>query len=261
MGVRRRTRAFIGTFAAVMLAAAIGASSASATFHLIKVREVAPGTGSQDSYVEVQMYAPFQNFLSNGAGLAVCNNICSLVPATYGPFSNVPNGDSQDTVLFGDSGIPVGSKDFDVDLNLDGIQAGGAVCYLSEPGFNDCVSWGNFSNNAALSSNYGSSANPGTPAAVLSSGMALRRSIAPGCPTALESADDTNNSAADFAPATPQPRKNSVAPTETPCAGGGPAGYPAGPTYPGAKKKCKKQKKKTGAYPAKKKKCKKKKRK
>jgi len=63
-----------------MLVAAVGASSASATFHLIKVREVAPGTGSQDSYVEVQMWAPFQNSLSNGAGLAVCNNICSIVP-------------------------------------------------------------------------------------------------------------------------------------------------------------------------------------
>ena len=28
--------------------------------------------------------------------------------------------------------------------------------------------------------------------------MALRRSIAPGCPTMLEPGDDTNNSAADF---------------------------------------------------------------
>jgi hypothetical protein len=244
-----------------MLVAAVGASSASATFHLIKVREVSPGTGSGDSYVEVQMWAPFQNFLSNGAGLAVCNSTCSLVPATYGPFSDVPNGNTQDTVLFGDSGVPTGSKDFSVDLNLDGIQAGGAVCYLSEPGYNDCLSWGNFSNNAALTANYGSSGDPGSPAPALTSDMALRRSIAPGCPTLLEPSDDTNDSAADFAVTAREPRKNSVTPTETACAGGGggPAGYTPAPTYPSAKKKCKKHKKKTGAYSAKKK-CKRKKR-
>jgi hypothetical protein len=220
---------------------------------------VSPGTGANDSYVEVQMYSAFQNFLSGGAGLAVCDPTCSLAPATFGPFSDVANGNNQDTVLFGDSGIPAGSKDFGVDLNLEAVQAGGAVCYLSEPGFSDCVSWGTFSNNGALTANYGSSASPGAPAGALSSGMALRRSIAPGCPTLLEASDDTNNSATDFAAATPDPRKNSVAPTETPCAsGGGPAAYPPASGYPRAKKKCKKHKK-SGAYSAKKKKCKKRK--
>jgi hypothetical protein len=225
---------------------------------------VSPGTGANDSYVEVQMYSAFQNFLSGGAGLAVCNPTCSIVPATFGPFSDVANGNNQDTVLFGDGGIPAGSKDFDVDLNLEAVQTGGAVCYLSEPGFADCVSWGTFSNNASLTANYGSSASAGAPAAALSSGMALRRSIAPGCPTLLEASDDTNTSATDFAAATPDPRKNSVAPTETPCApaaggGSGPAGYPPASGYPSAKKKCKKKHKKSGGYSAKKKKCKKRK--
>ena len=91
------------------------------------------------------------------------------------------NGHNQDTVLFADSGIGSGSKDFNVNLNLDSIQAGGAVCYLSEVGFADCVSWGNFSANSTLMTNYGTSA--GTPAPALTSGMALRRSIAPGCAT------------------------------------------------------------------------------
>jgi hypothetical protein len=241
-----------------LVASLMATASASATFHLMKIREVSSGTGAGDSYVEVQMYSPFQNFLSNGAGLAVCNSTCSLVPATFGPFSNVANGNNQDTVLFGDSGVASGSKDFNVDLNLDAIQAGGAACYLSEPGFSDCVSWGNFSNNATLTADYGSSANPGTPAAALSSGMALRRSIAPGCPTSLEASDDTNDSAADFSLVSPNPRSNSVAPTEVPCAGGGgPTGNPApGPTNPSAKKKCKKHKRSAAAA---KKKCKKRK--
>jgi hypothetical protein len=258
--VRRGTRAFACALGAALVASLLGAASASATFHLIKVREVSPGTGSDDSYVEVQMYYAFQNFLSNGAGLAVCNSDCSLLPATFGPFTDVANGNDQDTVVFGDSGVPAGSKDFNVNLNLDANQAGGAVCYLSEAGFSDCVSWGNFSNNAALTTNYGSSADPGTPAAALSPGMALRRSIAPGCPTLLESSDDTNDSAMDFALSTPDPRKNSVTPTETPCApggGGGPTGYPPASNYPSAKKKCKKHKK-SAAYSAKKK-CKKRK--
>jgi hypothetical protein len=239
----------------------IGASSASATFHFMKVREISPGTdGLDSSYIEVQMYAGFQNFLSNGAGLVICNNNCSSM-TTYSSFTDVGNGNNQDTVLFGDTGVASGTKDFDVGLNLDTIKAGGAVCYTSEPGYHDCVSWGNFSANSTLTGAYGSVADPGTPAPALTSGMALRRSIAPGCPTLLEAGDDTNNSATDFQSVTPNPRSNSVTPTETPCttAGGGPTGYPTpAPMSPGAKKKCKKHKKNTGAYAAKKK-CKKRK--
>jgi hypothetical protein len=190
------------------------------------------------------MDAPSQNFLSNGARLAACNSTCSIVPATFSPFSDVANGNNQDTVLFGDSGIASGSKDFNVNLNLDSIEAGGAVCYLSEPGFSDCVSWGDFSANSTLTADYGLSADAGTPAAALTSGMALRRSIAPGCPTSLESSDDTNSSSVDFSLTTPNPRTNATPPTETPCAGspGGSSGTGGGtPTAPRSKK-CKKHK-------------------
>jgi hypothetical protein len=235
------------------------ASSASATFHLMKVREVSSGTGVADSsYVEIQAYAGFQSFLSNGAQIVRCDSTCSS-PAVFSPFTDVANGADQMTVVFGDSGLSSGSKDFTIDLNLDSIMAGGAVCYLSEPGFSDCVSWGNFSANSSLMANYGTTA--GTPAPALASGMALRRSIAPGCPTALEASDDTNDSATDFALTTPDPRPNSSAPTEVTCAPAGPTGYPAPTGYPTPKKKkkCKKHKKtSTGAYAAKKK-CKKRK--
>ena len=269
----RGTR-FVAVMATAAFAMLLSAGSASATFHLTKVREISPGNGSDNSYVEVQMYAPFQNFLSNGAKVAVCNNICSLLPAEFSGFSNVANGNSQDTVVFGDTSVPPGSKDFNVNLNLQDDVAGGAVCYVSEPGFSDCVSWGNFSANSTLTMNYDSSAAPGTPAPALTSGMALRRSISAGCPTALEASDDTNNSAADFAVATPNPRPNSVAPTEMTCAASAPTGSSPPPSTPGAakKKKCKKRKPGSGsgnagnapgngntpAYAAKKKKCKKK---
>ena len=266
-------------FAAVSVVAVFGlllsAASASATFHLMKIREISPGTdGLDNSFVEVQMYAPLQNFLSNGAQVLVCNSGCSPNPVIFSPFTNVANGNSQDTVLFGDTGVGTGSKDFNVNLNLDAIKAGGTVCYLSEPGFHDCVSWGNFSAGSTLTGTYGSVAATGTPASALTSGMALRRSIGANCSSALDPNDDTNDSAADFAAVTPNPRPNSVAPTEMPCAATGPTGSPPQPSGSAAakkkKKKCKKRKKglagggaPTGggapAYSAKKKACKKKK--
>ena len=232
--------------ASLATAALLQAAPASATFHEIKVSEVSAGTVPSDgSYVEVQMYTPGQNFLNNGGMLAVCNDICSILPAEFGPFANVANGANQATVLIGDSAIPAGQKDFNINgLNLEDVDDGGAVCWFGEPGFSDCVSWGTFSNNDALTSNYGTTA--GTPAPALTIGSALNRSIAPGCPTLLEAADDTNSSAADFSTGPPSPRTNAATPTEKPC---------APPAQPKKKKKCKKAKK--GAAAAKQ--CKKKK--
>jgi hypothetical protein len=85
---------------------------------------------------------------------------------------------------------------------------GGAVCWEEI----DCVSWGNFAG-PAHSTPTGSPAAP----AGIPDGMALRRTIAAGCPTLLESTDDTDNSAADFLPVFPGPRPNSVAPSEHAC--------------------------------------------
>ena len=221
------------------------APAASATFHLMKIREISPGTdGQDDSYVEIQMYADFQSFLSGGAALHTCAQTCAS-PQNFTSFTNVANGNSQDTVSFADSGMATGSKDFNVDLNLDQIKGGGALCYTSEVGFSDCVSWGNFNDNATLMANYGTTA--GIPAPALTSGMALRRSISPGCPTFLEPSDDTDNSATDFSAATPNPRSNSVAPTETRCAPTGGGAMPPSTQATAPKKKCKKAKKRAAA--------------
>lgn len=261
----RKTWVFGTAVSVALVGIGVITASASASFHEMKIREVSAGTGPSDtSYAEIQMYAPGQEFLHLGAQLVVCNATCSS-PAPFGSFTDVPNGANQSTVVFGDSGLT--SKDFSVDLNLDGVAAGGALCYLSEPGFNDCVSWGTFSANSTLMGSYGTSA--GTPASALTPGMALRRSIAAGCPTALEPSDDTDNSAADFSVTTPNPRPNSVAPTEATCSSGLPIPTASPPVK--KKKKCKKRKRTSTtpgsgsgtanppAYAAKKK-CKKKKR-
>jgi hypothetical protein len=105
---------------------------------------------------------------------------------------------------------------------------GGAVCWEQI----DCVSWGSFS--GSLPSPAGAPASPGG----IPDGMALRRTIAPGCPSLLEPGDD-HDDGADFAPAFPGPRPNSVAPTERLCAaagsgGGSTAGNPAAPGGHGA---------------------------
>ncbi len=89
--------------------------------------------------------------------------------------------------------------------------AGGAVCWAETI---DCVSWGSFS--GSLTSPAGS---PATPSGI-PDGMALRRTISPGCATLLEPTDDRDNSAADFSPVFPSPRPNSVAPTERACGSG-----------------------------------------
>jgi hypothetical protein len=91
--------------------------------------------------------------------------------------------------------------------------AGGAVCW--DVSLLDCVSWGGFQDAPGLPT--------GNPAAAsgIPDGQAIRRSIAPGCPTLLEAADDSNDSATDFALAAPMPRPNSLAPVETACQAAG----------------------------------------
>jgi hypothetical protein len=218
-------------------------SSASASFHEIKIREVSgiTATGANNSYVEVQMYQPGQNFLSGGAGLFTCDATCtathSYPPAGF--FPDVADGDNQRTVLFGDAGLTSPAPDDTVDLNLDAIAAGGAACYTVLPSlagpYRDCVSWGTFSGQAVLTADFGASGATGTPHAgslpggTTAGSSALIRDITPNCPTLLEGADDHDNSTTDFGLSSRNPRPNSVTPTETPCT---PATSPPAGTSP-----------------------------
>lgn len=190
----------LGLFAAV---------PAQASFHLTKIREVYPGSVPMlgtDAYVELQAYSSGQNLLSTHTLTGYDNAGAPTGSCTFsGPVANTAD---QMTVLIADSAGPANA-----DLPCPTLQlapSAGAVCWgTDQPVPLDCMSWGSFS---------GSLGSPtGTPASSPPPGMALRRSISAGCATLLEASDDTNNSAADFQPAAPNPRNNASPITETPC--------------------------------------------
>jgi hypothetical protein len=216
---RGRVPRFALPLLAALVALLAAAPAAQATFHLIKVREVFPGTAARPNsgYVVLQMYSSLQNLVQNGNLDVYAAN--GTVTHSFTPSSSVPNSANQSTVLIADSEyaaqFPSGpTPDFsDSALNLG--AAGGAVCWpQTEPPFDDCASWGNFSGQAMLASTDAAPAAPGG----IPAGMAIRRSIAGGtCATQLEEADDTNNSSVDFAVVSPVPRSNATAPTEASC--------------------------------------------
>jgi hypothetical protein len=194
------------------------AAPAQATFHLIKVREVHPGT-SDDSYVELQMFAAGQSLLS-GHSMTVYNAGGSLVHSST--FSaSVPSAANQQTVLIGDTRVQeaFGVAPDLVDSGLAISAAGGAACWNAGGIPADCVAWGNFSGGGALQIATGTSAGTPVSPAGISSGKAIRRTIEPGCPTLLEESDDSDDSATDFTEVTPAPRNDSSPIGEHTCAG------------------------------------------
>ncbi len=121
---------------------------------------------------------------------------------------------TQTTILIGDAAGIAGGVSPDIATPMTIPAAGGAACFpmprppTASPG--------------ARSPGRCRAVAPNAPA--LAAGQSLSRSIAPGCATLLESADDTDSSAADFALGAPTPRPSSVAPTETACGAGGGGG-------------------------------------
>ncbi len=217
VGRRNRLRLALAALGSLLLVLT-AAPAAQATFHLIKVREVYPGS-ADDSYVELQMYATDQRFLA-GHSMTVYDAAGTLTDSST--FSAaVPAGENQRAVLIGDSGVEAkfGVKPDLVDSSLALAAAGGAVCWNAGGVPADCVAWGDFSGAAALQAATGTSAGaPASPSGV-TAGKAIRRSIAQGCPTLLEESDDTNSSVADFTEVAPAPSDNASIPAEQPCAG------------------------------------------
>jgi hypothetical protein len=212
MTPRRLCRSLGAAIALASAALALRAPSALATFHLMQVREVYPGSaGNPDSeYVELQMYTSGQQFVM---GHVIRTYNASGAVTGEGFFSaNVAQGANQSTILMATS-----QAEAQFGVAADGAMsspgqldpAGGAVCWETI----DCVSWGAFG--GSLPSPAGQ---PATPTGI-PDGMALRRTIAPSCPTLLEATDDHDNSALDFQAVFPGPRPNSVTPTEHPCTG------------------------------------------
>jgi hypothetical protein len=201
--------------AAIASISLLAPAAASADFHEVSIREVYPGA-ADSSYVMLQMYAPGQGNLAPSHHIDLFGPIGNGV-TTFTFANDVPNEQNQATVLVADTGysgaFPNGPAPDALHAALDIPAAGGAVCFDAP----DCVSWGSFS---------GSLPSAGTPAAPggIPAGMALRRTIAPGCPTLLEASDDRDNSALDLEAVFPNPRSNSTPPSEVPCGGGGPTG-------------------------------------
>jgi hypothetical protein len=202
----------------VMALFAFAVPSAQATFHLIKVREVHPGQGD-DSYVELQMFASGQSLLG-GHSLTLYGPSGSLIHTST--FSgSVTHSANQQTVLIGDTAVQsaFGVTPDLLDAGLSIPAAGGAACWNAGGIPADCVAWGNFSGQGALQTATGTSAGaPASPSGI-TVGKAIRRKISPGCPTLLEEADDTNDSATDFEEVSPAPRNDNSAITGAVCPG------------------------------------------
>jgi hypothetical protein len=211
--VRRWWR--ISALASLLLSVmGLAAPSASATFHEIWIREVYPGSTAQPEteYVELQMWASGQELVAGHHVTAYKANGSVAGTTTFA--ADVPNGANQSTILLGTPGV---ESQFGVtpDMVMAGgplDPSGGAICWEAL----DCVSWGVFK--GSLPSPAGAPASPGG----IPDGMALRRTISPGCATLLEATDDRDDSAADFAPVFPGPRPNSAAPGERACGSSGP---------------------------------------
>jgi large repetitive protein len=205
-------RASLAATLALLAISACLPASAQASFHLIDVREVYPGSAAapESSYVELQMYEGGQS-LVNGHGVTLYGSTgTSLGTLSFGSDLGGSPG-SQRTILVGDTGVQAA---FGVtpDLSDAGFNipaSGGAACWA---GSIDCVAWGNFS---------GSTPSPvGTPVdgSGIPDGMAVRRSISGGtCTNLLDAGDDTDDSAGDFSDATPAPQSYGTVSTPPAC--------------------------------------------
>jgi hypothetical protein len=200
--------------AACMVLGLFAAVPAQASFHLMKIREVGGGTfpaGFNDSYVELQMYAPGQNLLTGHTLNFWSHNDTMPTSTTF--TTSVPNGQNQATILIGDTSVS-GSDATNMALSTmfaagPGL-GGGLICWENI----DCVSIG-----TGPAAGVVPPSPTGAAAPFPFTDQAIRRSIAPGCPTLLEAADDTN-SGADFSVTTPIPRNNAAPITEKACAPG-----------------------------------------
>ena len=195
-------------------------------------------------WVELQFLADGQNALATH--YLRYYDVTGAVSGSV-PLPDVANGGNQRTVLIGSGGVP------GADVNNGGARVyfAGTVCYdeaAAGVGGIDCVVWG--------PATVPGGSSPAVPAGPnLGDDTTLQRTLARGCATALDAADDTNSTAADFSVAPSSPTPNASPPSGTPC-------VPAPDTGKPKKKKCKKKKKgkgKAGSAVRKKQKCKKKK--
>jgi Ca2+-binding RTX toxin-like protein len=208
---------------AIALCAALAFAASASAFTQLRISEIhsdGDGIGDNDSdYVELQMYAPNQNLVQSRSIVVYQSGGTEFSSFTFPNDAN--NGQNQRTILVGAGPTVIGgvTPDF-IDASLNLIEnSGSVVCFASV----DCVGIG-IANWMSPPSPFGSTVSGTGSGNGLDSGDTLQRTKARDCATELDPADDTNDSAADFALGSPTPRRNATPPTETPC---GPGGVPA----------------------------------
>ena len=176
----------------LMLVLGASLSPAFATFHLMVVQEVFPGTASAPpaQYVLLRMTGSGQNFLS-GTFIDV-QDANGVVLGRFGTFDhNVANAGTLGCVYPNCPAIVIGTSaaqtllgfSFDqiVDLQAGHVALslpGGRLCFRSSTGSAiDCVAWGNYTgvNTIPTPTINGCDANFGAPAAALALDHALTR--------------------------------------------------------------------------------------
>jgi len=193
------------------LAVAIWAPSAQATFHLVSISEVYPGSAAHpdSSFLELEPYDKGQNLV--GAHTIELFDASGNAIGSFTFPSDLPGeGENQQTMLVGDDGVAAafGVTPDLVSSGFDIPAAGGAACWAGL----DCVSWGDFSGTTTPDA--------GVPAAQagIPDGMSLDRRITGGsCVNLLDESDDTNDSDGDFFEATPSPQSYATVPTPPAC--------------------------------------------
>lgn len=187
---------------AVAVLLALVAGPAEASFHLMKVVQVFPGTAAAPNaqFVVIQMYSGGQTQLG-GHQISVFNAAGNPIQAFTFPAA-VSNGGAQARILIGtvEAAALFGMSN---DLTMTAVLplAGGKVCFDASPV--DCLAWGNYSGSLT---GIGTPFNAGTG---LVPGMAaIRRLDVSGGAGTLEAGDDTDNCASDFVLGVPLPRNN-----------------------------------------------------
>lgn len=203
-------------------AGVILAVPARASFHLIKITEIFPGTAAmpQAQFVELQMYSPNQTQTTGQQ--VIFYDETGVEQASFTFQRNLANGANQAHILAATSEAEeLFGAQADLQITDELSLPGGKVCW-GTPAFPvDCASWGNYGGQDAP--NGGQSGTPFNQATGLVLGQSMERKITGGTEAnKLDEGDDTNDSAEDFQTAQPSPQSNFVeGPSPSPSASGG----------------------------------------
>jgi len=186
-------------------------SPSTASFHLIKIREVFPGTAGDPNaqYVMLQLYSAGQNLVAGKVVTAY--DVAGTLVGTFTFPSDVANGANQAYILLATGEAQtLFTISADLLITPDLIGSGGRVCWEDL----DCVSWGPFAGSSLTPSPSGT---PIGGSEGLQAGHAFRRDISHGNTSTLQAGDDSDDSFADFdCVATAEPINNAGVSAATP---------------------------------------------